>query len=217
MAGMNVRALSVLALLGVAACGQRGAAVAEVAPGNSAVLLSAVEGCTASPPAGRDIAESGLTAAGWTASRREVVKGAARQSVSATDPRENAPDELESTTWTKAGSDSTVTVTRGLGLAGNCQIDVKADGRAVTGDFEKTFGRKPDRAGVRPAGGDQLTGPNGEPTPSLLWQLPKHDVYMLRFGNGTVRAEIVAMPDRAALDRYDPDHPSMRIHVEGEQ
>lgn len=214
---MSLRSLPFVALIAVAACGSEATNVAEAAPGNAPALMSAVEGCTANPPAGRDIAEAGLTAAGWTASSREVVKGADRRSVPAGQARENAADELEATTWTKAGTDAKVTVTRGLGLAGNCQIDVTADGAALAADLEKKFGRKPDRSGVRPKGGDQLTPRSDAEVKSQLWQLPAHDVYLLQMGGGTVRGEVVAMPDRASLDRYDPDHPNMRIHVEGEQ
>ena len=217
---MSGRALLIMAALGLAGCGADGsgkaAALASVAP---AVMVDAIAACTANPPVGKAIDEAGLIAAGWKPTERTIDRDGQRTTPPPTEARPLQDDEFEGSTWVKADVPAVIHVSRNPISMGECSIEVEPIGGAAAMDraMQVKFGRTADRVGTRPLGGDQLTPRNDKPVPSRMWMAPQHDVYLLEFDGGSVRAEVVAMPDRATLDRYDPANPKTRIFVEGEQ
>ena len=45
------------------------------------------------------------------------------------------------------------------------------------------------------------------------WALPRNDAYVSFTEDGYLRLEVLAMPDRTALDEYHPDNPETRIPI----
>ena len=214
-----MRCRQLIALLLLAACGPRSDGVAE-APEKVVieVFMSALQACSSVSPEGIDIAESGLHATGWTPRERIVTRNAQRRVAARDRPAKLQAGEIETATWRLGDKPGELYVTRGGGINGRCMLDLQtADGnsRNTTAAFERHFGRKPDLAGARPQGGDFIMPRRSEEIGSRYWRLPSHDVYLEQFEGGALRIEVVAMPDRSALDPYSGDSPTSRIYVEG--
>lgn len=188
-------------------------------------------GCTVPLDPNGDINEAGLTAAGWTPATRTrsaIVEvnntvGPQDQPQPPTRPSKlNAANEHESSVWRAPGLPAELYLSRNGGpfetrMPGECSIQFRGDARE-TGDLvrdllTRKYGR-PVRVGTRSAGGDWLTPRWFESEiHAQYWRLPRHDVYWVSSDPRFAAIEVVAMPDRAKLDKWSNAQPDSRVYI----
>ena len=208
----------VVALAACTSSGQQEPAQSSVAV--AALLADALKACGA-PLAPHGVFDQGaIVAAGWRETKRTTRFEATDQVHAAGTIPELRAGEYEATEWSIAGRTGTLSVIRTDTLtprliADRCSINARLDSRdglaSLVAALSSHLGRRVDRAGEMPRGGDFLT-PRFDAAPyGYYWQWPQHDVYLVVHDGVSVRLEINAMPDRAGLDRYSPDLPEARI------
>ena len=185
----------------VTACSSGGSGLPEQDSAAVAAALAAViDGCSAGLTADGSIDQAKLGDAGWM-----VVERLNRGGIGATSwRREDIEGRLE-------------LVDYGDQLADSCMFDARATGSDGADKVLAALTRRlgaPARQGAVPRGGDFLTPRETEDKTGYYWPLPTSDVYLTAFDDQTVRIEVLAMPDRAALDEYSPDRPEARIITE---
>ena len=185
----------------VTACSSGGSGLPEQDGGAVATAFGAViEGCAAGLTPDGSIDQTKLGDAGWMVIERSDRGG------------------IETTSWRRDDVDGRLElVDYDDKLADSCMLDATAKGSdgavKVLAALTSKLGA-PARQGAVPQGGDQLTPRATEEKTGYYWPLPHNDVYLTTFDDQTVRIEVLAMPDRSALDQYSPDRPEARIITE---
>ena len=184
----------------VTACSSGGSNLPEQdAAAVAANFVSVIIACSARLTTDGDIDEAALDAAGYTAGERKSGTG------------------YRSSTWQSASMKGQIELVDYDDLADTCSLDARAAGadgaKRVRDALAETLGA-PARQGAMPQGGDQLTPRATEDKTGYYWHFPRHDIYLTDFDGQSVRIEVVAMPDRDALDQYSPDRPEARIIAE---
>ena len=185
----------------VTACSSGGNGLPEQDSGAVAAAFGAViDGCSAGLTADGSIDQAVLGDAGWMVAERSNRGG------------------IETTSWRRDDVDGRLElVDYGDALADSCMFDARAAGSDGAGKVLAALIRKlgaPARQGMVPQGGDFLTPRENEDKTGHYWPLPHSDIYLTVFDGQSVRIEVVAMPDRSALDEFSPDRPEARIITE---
>ena len=188
-------------------------------------FVEAVRACTAGlTPAGR-IDQAAMARNGWRVVRRRLlIEGGTERELPLNAVGPLRRTEYEASEWRRDGIANRINLARWPDQAhpmhDQCEVLARTEDRAaaerVVAAMTRGFGRPPDRRGLTPGGGDALA-PRQTPQSIHYWTLPRNDAYVSFGDRGYLRLEVLAMTDRAALDRYHPDHPEMRIYVEGNQ
>ncbi len=186
-----------------------------------AALTEVVRACSAGLTPQGSIDQSALAASGWRATRRQTRLEQQDRDLPLNQISRLRPGEYEVTRWARPGVTGEIELIRwevgagGADLLDKCTLTARVSGAApvaqVLAGMTRHFGRRADRHGLVPRGGDFLT-PRFDSAPmGDYWALPRHDVYMLSGDDGYLRLEVVAMPDRSRLDQYSSDRPEHRI------
>ncbi|GAB5487705.1 MAG: hypothetical protein Pars2KO_12750 [Parasphingorhabdus sp.] len=180
----------------------------------------AIAGCTAGLTETGLIDQKALAAAGWKVTERTSRLGGKDRDLPLDSYPELADSEYEATTWTHKDHKYDLSLVRwdeksNLRLADSCDlvahVNSDKDIEAVLYALETKFDRKPDRSGTLPRGGDFLTPRFDKPSTGYYWAMQQHDVYLTVNETKNLRLEVVAMPDRGAVDEYSSDNPEQRI------
>ncbi|HKR24893.1 MAG TPA: hypothetical protein VJS15_06505, partial [Allosphingosinicella sp.] len=169
-------------------------------------------------PAG-SIDQGAMAASGWRVVGRSTRLGAETRELAVGAYPALRPGEYEATQWAREGVSNRIELIRLDGRPGSlhdsCDLAARTESRAaadqVVAAVARHFGRPPDRSGVSPRGGDFLTPRSDPERVAHHWALPGNDAYVTISEEGDVRLEVLAMADRATLDRYSPDRPENRI------
>lgn len=223
-----MRNFAALLCLALAACGDGGSSVAVQEPSAViATLNDAITGCTRPLVDAVTIDQAGLVSAGWAVTERATHTAPAdapstRTARAISDYPALRAGEYEATSWRHSGHAGTLYLTRNgpptaVQSFDNCMIDARVANRVgqapIIAALTRRFGRAPDRTGAVPRGGDFLTPRSDAQRTGHYWSLPQHDVFLETSPDGHVRINVVAMPDRAALDQFSPDRPENRVVI----
>jgi len=210
-----------LASATLAACGQSDSDVPAKSVGEvMSSLNGAIAGCAAGLTEDGAIDQAGLAKAGWVITERTTRLNADEREHELDSLPELEASEYESTSWDSFQHHYPLELTRWNAqsktrLADSCQLNARVDdSKAVKGVIAKLaekFGRKADRSGTLPRGGDFLTPRFDKASTGYYWAMDQHDVYLTVGEDEHLRLEVVAMPDRGALDEYSSDNPEVRI------
>ena len=209
-----------LAAMSAVACAPGGDKLPVQAPDRVvASFVGAIRACSAGLTPTGSIDQAAMAASGWRlVSRTTRLDGKDRILPLDAYPALR-PGEYEATEWVREGSPDRIDLFRADGLAGGLQdvCDVPArtespsDAEEVVAGIAGHFGRPADRSGERPRGGDFLMPRFDSAKLAFHWAMPRNDAYVTLGGDGYVRLEVLAMPDRTKLDQYSPDRPEARI------
>ena len=193
-------------------------------PGEVAALfVSTIRACTAGLTPEGGIDQAAMARSGWHVVRRRLMfEGGTERELALNALGTLRRTEYEATEWARDGVANRIDLGRWPvephRMHDQCEIDAQTENRAaaesVVAAMRAHFGRPFDRRGGRPNGGDALTPGFGDIDSTILhWALPRNDVYVSFTEDGYLRLEVLAMPDRAALDQYHPDNPETRIPI----
>lgn len=188
-----------------------------------AAFADAIAGCSSALTGDGDIDEVAIATVGWTVTARSARHLGETRTL-ALDDRQTGlrPGEYEASAWRHARHTGDMELIRHGRqtppmLYDTCYMTARVDGdsalAAVLAGLTSRFGRPPDRSGVVPRGGDFLTPRSDPPQQGHYWAMPRHDIYLQTADGGYASVEIVAMPDRDALDRHSPDRPEHRLII----
>lgn len=218
-----MRANAALLFFALAACGDAGGDMPEQAPiPVIAALNGVITACAARVSDAGVIDQAALAAAGWTAVSRSVQMNAENRRVAVDEYPVLRAGEYEATEWRHAGHVSVMHLVRWDELTTNrspdkCMMDARvanpAGLGAVLAGMTQRFARAPDRTGLVPRGGDFLTPRNDLQQTGHYWALPRSNVFLQISPDGFARIEVVAIPNRDALDQYSPDRPENRLVI----
>jgi hypothetical protein len=223
---MRVPAFLALALA-LAACSSSSSDMPVQDPAAVVAAFNAViAGCARPLTEAGGIDQRALAASGWAVTARTTRFEVTNTTHALTDYPTLRAGEYEATEWRRAGQAGEMELIRQDTLSAVRSFDHCSMNGRVSEDaapqllaaMTRRFGHVPDRSGVVPRGGDGLT-PRFFPDPDPAgyhWAMPTHDVYLTVFPEGGANIDVVAMPDRNALDEYSSDRPSHRIYVPGE-
>ena len=214
-----MRRLSVLVALSVLGCTGQGGSPVQETEQVAGLMLAGLRGCSAGLTPEGSIDQGGLAASGWRVVSRMTQFETQDRQLAAGDYPRLRPDEYEFTEWTRDGLPNRMSLTRWDGrpeaMRDECLVDGRVLNRAeaerVVAAMTGYFGRRPDRAGERPRGGDFLTPRFDQVWTAHYWAMPRNDAYLSINDHGYVRLEVLAMANRAALDEYSSDRPEIRI------
>jgi hypothetical protein len=212
----------------VAACAPSSNLPLENDAAITVAATQALTGCTAALTDAGDIDEAALVASGWRPVRRtaSVVvtegnsTGMQNRNVPAETPTEltNA-DSYETSQWQRSGVAARLDLSRNGGVLpdrtmGECRIAMRGD-EGTAADLGALLARRlgrPTGTGTRSAGGDWLTPRWFEPEIRVrYWRRPQHDVYFVTSVEDHAAIEVVAMPDRDALDQWSTSRPEAKF------
>jgi hypothetical protein len=224
-----VRAFAAIALIAISGCAAEPSTVPRAdASAITEAVAKALDACTAPLTEAGDIDDAALVAAGWTPVRR-LVSAVVTQGNS-TGMRDRAvppavPTELadsssyESSDWSFPGIGSPLYLSRNGGpiserTMAECRLTVRGDdsaARDVAAQLLVRYGPT-DGDGIRSPGGDWLTPRWFEPEIRVrYWRRPSHDVYWVSSLEDHATIEVVAMPDRDALDQFSTSRPQAKF------
>jgi hypothetical protein len=189
----------------------------------AAAIVEAVRACTAGLTPTGAIDQAAMAASGWRVVRRSTRFEAESRELAVNAHPTLRPGEYEATEWVREGVPNRIELIRSDGTPGGlhdvCDVAARTASRAaaerVVAAIAGHFGRRPDRRGAQPRGGDFLTPRSDSEQIAHYWALPNNDAYVTIGDDGHVRLEVLAMADRATLDRNSPDRPEHRIPAEG--
>jgi hypothetical protein len=213
--------LAALSLLG---CGSPGSNLPVQEPAQVvALFVSTVRACTAGLTPEGGIDQAAMARSGWHVARRRLMfEGGTERELALNAYGPLRRTEYEASEWARDGVANRIVLGRWPvephRMHDQCDIDAQTQNRAaaeaVVAAMRARFGRPPDRIGGRPNGGDALTPGFGDIDSTIhYWALPRNDAYVSFTEDGYLRLEVLAMPDRAALDEYHPDNPETRIPI----
>lgn len=185
-----------------------------------AAFDGALAACAAGLTEDGAIDQSGLPKAGWVITERTSRLDAEDRDHALDSLPDLAPNEYEATSWDSFRYEYPLSLIRWSAksetrLADSCDLNarVKDEGavEAVVAKLTEKFERPADRTGTLPRGGDFLTPRFDKASTGYYWAMDQHDVYLIAGEEEHLRLEVVAMPDREALDEYSPNNPERRI------
>lgn len=208
-----------LAALSLVGCGRGPNLPVQDTARAIAVFERALGACSAGLTPSGGIDQRAIAASGWRVVSRSARTWTENRPLPVDAYPTLRPGEYETTEWTLDGSPSPLFGTRWHAsspeMHDSCAVGARTESRAtadqVVSALTRRFGRPPDRAGPLPRGGDFLTPRFDSELYGRYWALPRNDVYVTTGDDGYVSLEVVAMPNRAALDRYSPDNPELRV------
>ena len=212
--------LSVLAALSILGCAPRAERLPVQEPqAVAAAIVAAVRACTAGLTSTGSIDQRAMAASGWRVVSRSTRLEAETRELTVGAYPTLRPGEYEATSWAREGVSNRIELIRSDGGPGAlhdyCNLAARTESRAaaerVVAAVAGHFGRRPDRSGARPRGGDFLTPRSDSEQVEHHWALPRNDAYLTIGDDGHVGLEVLAMADRATLDQYSPDRPENRI------
>ena len=187
-------------------------------------FVEAVRACTAGlTPAGR-IDQAAMARSGWRVVRRRLlIEGGTERELPLNAVGPLRRTEYEASEWRRDGIANRIDLARWPEephpMHDECDVYARTQDRAgaerVVAAMTRGFGRAPDRRGGHPRGGDALTPGFGDVDSVIRhWALPRNDVYVsVSNDDAYLTLQVVAMPDRGALDQYHPDNPETRIPI----
>jgi hypothetical protein len=229
----SIRPVALFAVVSaLAGCGQQSNLPMENDAAIALAATQALAGCTAALTETGDIDEAALTAAGWRPVSRTASAIVTENNTTGMRDRTVPPatrTELddrrsyETSRWSHAGIAARVEIFRNGGpfserMMDECSLPLRGDDGTAANVAELLVRRLgPSTAtGIRPAGGDWLTPRWFEPEIRVrYWRRPQHDVYWVSSAEDHVTLEVVAMPDRAALDRWSTSRPEAKFYAGG--
>lgn len=180
----------------------------------------AIAGCTAGLTENGGIDQAELAKAGWAITKRTSRLNANEREHDLDRVARLKPGEYETTSWDGFQHHYPLSLTRWsaeseIRLADSCQVNARVrDAKKVEdilGRFARKFGRKADRSGTLPRGGDFLLPRFDTPSTGYYWAMDQHDIYLTAGEDDHIQLEIVAMSDRSKIDEYSYDNPEHRI------
>ncbi len=209
--------------LALAACNTAGSDLVEQTPERVvAAFGDVISACSAQTSDNGVIDQKAVAAAGWLLKSRK----SRHEITDTTHALDSYPTlragEYEATDWVHAGHAETMQLIRQDELTPdrlhdhcymNGRVSSEADLAAVVSGISRLMGKAPDRTGAVPRGGDFLTPRNDPQQTGYYWSLPRHDVYLQTSPGLFANIDVVAMPNRAALDQYSSDRPENRIVI----
>ena len=185
-------------------------------------FVNVIRACSAGLTPGGSIDQAAMAASGWRVTRRSTRFESESRELAPGDYPTLRPTEYEATNWVRDGVPNSIELVRWddtpAALQDICQVDARTSGQgeaeSVVAALARHFGRPSDRRGALPRGGDFLTPRLDTERFSYYWALPRNDAYVTTGEDGYLRLELLAMPDRAALDQHHPDRPENRIPAE---
>jgi hypothetical protein len=226
---IGVRVLLAIVVLTLTACAaEPSTLLRDDAAAITNAVAKALDACTAPLTEGGDIDDAALVAAGWTPIRRTVSNVVTEGN--STGMRDRAvppamPTELtdsnayESSEWRVPSLNARLHLSRNGGpiserTMSECRLAVRGDnsaGRDVAAQLLVRYGST-DGDGTRSAGGDWLTPRWFEPDIRVrYWRRPSHDIYWVSSLDDHATLEVVAMPDREALDEFSTSRPAAKF------
>jgi hypothetical protein len=207
-----------LAALSLVGCGRGPNVPVQDTARAIAVLERALGACSAGLTPSGAIDQRAMAASGWRVVSRSARTWTENRPLPVDAFPTLRPGEYETTEWRLDGSPSPLFGTRWHASSpehDSCAVGARTESRAtadqVVSALTRRFGRPPDRAGPLPLGGDFLTPRFDSERYGRYWALPRNDVYVTTGDDGYVSLEVVAMPNRAALDPHSPDNPERRV------
>lgn len=184
-----------------------------------AAIVAAVRACTAGLTPTGSIDQAAIAASGWRVVRRTTRLETQDRELAVNAYPILRPGEYEATEWVREGVANRIELIRSAGGPGGlhdyCDVAARTASRgaaeSVVAAIAGHFGRRPDRRGPQPRGGDFLTPRSDSEQFAHYWALPNNDAYVTISDDGDVRLEVLAMADRATLDQHSPDRPEHRI------
>jgi hypothetical protein len=214
-------------LLHLALLGACGGPASKMPVQSTAAVVAAfrdvIAGCSAPLTNAGEIDQRALAASGWSVtSRTSRVNLEDRVYPLDAYPALRAT-EYEATQWQHTRHVGDMVLIRGDLVSSSRMLDhCTMNGRVskrqnelddVVAGLVAHFGRKPDRVGAVPRGGDFLTPRSDPQQTGFYWKLEKHDVYLQTAPGGFASIDVVAMPARDSLDKYSSDRPEHRIVI----